>query len=194
MNRFTVTILLAIAFFGGFLSNAKAGNEALRKKLKTITINKIKFEDAPVTTVFQYLKSRSKALDADGVGVNFMVILPKKRVEKEKEEEKEADPFAWDDEDEADEIFEEVTTAVSNEPTVTMDVDNMPLEDVVRYVCQMSGMRYKVEDHAVVILGKDVVRSNLELRIFSVDPRIFREVEDVQKFFEEKGVTFPRTR
>jgi hypothetical protein len=72
-----------------------------------------------------------------------------------------------------------------------MDFDSLPMSDAIRYTCQTAGLRYKVEPNAVVILGQGVTRSNLELRVFSVDPRLFRNIKDLQKYFEDKGVSFP---
>ena len=44
----------------------------LWKKLKSIIIDKIEFEDASPLEVFKYLRVRAKALDPEGKGVNFV--------------------------------------------------------------------------------------------------------------------------
>jgi hypothetical protein len=47
-------------------------NKALTHKLKSIKIGKIDFEEAKPLAVFKYLRIRSKALDPEGKGVNFV--------------------------------------------------------------------------------------------------------------------------
>jgi len=37
-------------------------------------------------------------------------------------------------------------------PTVTMDLRNMPLDAVLRFVCESTGSQLRIEDHAVVIV------------------------------------------
>jgi hypothetical protein len=44
------------------------------------------------------------------------------------------------------------TPAAQRKRPVTMDLVNMPLVDVVRYVCMSSETIFKVEEHAVVIV------------------------------------------
>ncbi len=204
----------------------------IHEKLDSIVITKISFEETPVSTVFEYLKNRSRVLDPDGIGVNFLPIL-------HPDESRGSgggggqgatpdDPFAAGGDDpfaaEGDDIFGGGGDAGGSdpfgapadggggapaaggapageyrEPVITMDFDNIPLGEAVRYICEQAGLRYKVEDYAVVILGENVERGNLELRFFPIDPRLFRqdagedqdEALDFQRFFEDKGVTFP---
>ena len=146
----------------------------MRKKLKTIIIPKIRFVDTSVRTVLEFLKKRSRELDTEGAGVNFMLILKPEKRSSTSLKSKKAD------------LVERVI-----EPTVTMDMDNLPLEDVIRFICTQTGLVHVVESHAVVVMDKRVTRQKLELRIFHVDPRLFRDVKDLKKFFEEKGVSFP---
>lgn len=207
MFRIRVAIV-AFCFLFALGAGAKSKtlkNARIHERLKKIILPRIAFEDTPVTTVFQYLKKRSRALDPDGVGVNFVVILNKGKkaqvefVKKNAAEDDDEgfgdDDDGFGDEDEKTEKKEETTkesiVAPVKEPTVTLDFNNMPLGTAIRYICNSAGLRYKVEDHAVVILGPGVTQANLELRIFSVDPRLFRNIKDIKKFFEEKGVSFP---
>ena len=44
------------------------------------------------------------------------------------------------------------TPAAQRKKPVTMDLVNMPLVDVIRYVCMSSNTIFKVEEHAVVIV------------------------------------------
>ena len=195
-----------------------SGND-VHAKLKSIIITKISFEDTPVSTVFEFLKTRSRELDPEGVGVNFLPILrptgaagagPGAAAHAAAGG---AKPPAAEDVGgdlvggEGGEVAppEKAPGADASgwqEPTITMDFDNIPLGEAVRYICEGAGLRYKVEEHAIVILGPEVSRDNLELRFFPVDPRLLAGNKegkegaeaapiDYQKYFEDKGVTFP---
>jgi hypothetical protein len=199
------TMLACPAVFAQDDATDKA--QAMRAKLKNIIITKISFEDTPVSTVFAFLKERSRQLDPEGTGVNFVLILrPDKPAagdqQKDKPKKDGAEPRQKDADTDADAPVEgkadesgneadAKATARRQEPTVTLDFDTIPVSDAVKYVCEAAGLRYKVEPNAVVVLGPGVSRDNLELRFFPVDPRLFKDVKDVQKFFEDKGVTFP---
>ena len=40
-------------------------------------------------------------------------------------------------------------------PPITLSLKNIPLSDVLRYVTQLTGLRYRVEPYAVVIYKPD---------------------------------------
>jgi hypothetical protein len=52
---------------------------------------------------------------------------------------------------------------------ITLKLDNVPLNETLRYVCELSGLRYRVDEHFVSILPHpgDV---GLVKRTFHVDP------------------------
>ncbi len=84
MGKYLLAGTLALLLFG---SSALAGGQSWKsrkssratskthKKLKSIVIPKLQFEDVPVSVIFEFLKRRSRELDPDGEGVNFVVIL-----------------------------------------------------------------------------------------------------------------------
>lgn len=69
-------ILVLLVFFAAFSGTAKPKGylppSPLWKKLYSIKIDKIDFEDAKPLAVFKYLRIRSKDLDPAGKGVNFV--------------------------------------------------------------------------------------------------------------------------
>ncbi len=246
-NRLVEQILRQLGGLEGVVDTSKALREApretseaafgIRQKLKSIIITKVSFEDTPVTTIFDFLKTRSRELDPEGVGVNFLVILKSYAGGNASEPAAPAfaddgdawgdddddawgdddddawgddDDDAWGDDDDDDdgEIMDDndnnhAFAADLAEPTATLDFDNIPLSEVIRYVCEAAGLKYKVEEHAVVILGPGVSRGQLELRFFAIDPRLYAsggdddDSDDVgvdfQRYFEQLGVTFPTT-
>ena len=68
---FTVILMASTPLFGAG-GKENLWNKALTHKLKSIKIGKIDFEEAKPLAVFKYLRIRSKALDPEGKGVNFV--------------------------------------------------------------------------------------------------------------------------
>lgn len=96
--------------------------------------------------------------------------------------------------------------------TVTMDFDNIPLGEAIRYLCIAANLRYTTEPHAVIIAGKGVRFDNLVTRVYALESGFFsgpanrklgRGVGDrdgdggrinevsPREYFENKGVEFP---
>ena len=91
----------------------------LWKKLNSIIIDHVEFEDADPIAIFKLLRIRSKKLDTEGKGVNF--------------------------------IFKGLN---NHEATITMELDNISLAELIKYVCLSGGLVYKVDRFAVVIMPK----------------------------------------
>lgn len=52
-------------------------------------------------------------------------------------------------------------------PKITMSFDNMPMSEVIRYICQGSGLKYRIADNAVIMgLGADI--DEMKTRFFKV--------------------------
>lgn len=109
--------------FSLFISaNAKPINKIeiprspLWKKLNSIIIRNFEVEDADAQAVIRLLQLKSKALDPEGKGINF------------------------------------VSKGLKNHSRpVTLKLSNLPLAEVLRYVCLSSQLIIKVEDDVVII-------------------------------------------
>ena len=93
----------------------------LWKKLNSIIIDKIEFEDEKPLAIFKYIRIRSKACDPAGKGVNF--------------------------------VFKGLT---KNQVLITLKLKELPLAEVIKYVCLTGDLLYKVDRYAVVIMPKPV--------------------------------------
>ncbi len=69
-----IMILSGIARAGDDWAKSRRRNKT-REKINKIIIPKLTLEDVPVSVAFEILKQRSRELDPDGEGVNFVVIL-----------------------------------------------------------------------------------------------------------------------
>ena len=196
--------------------------EGIWAKLDTIVIPKISFEDATINSVVKYLKTRSRELDPDGEGVNiFLQLEAPAAVEPAVPEEEEFgdEDFDYDFEDFEDfedfdeEGQEQVVEQPRKEITITMDFDNIPLGEVIRYICQGANLKYKVETHAVIIASQSVAFDEMETRFYPIEAgflvqRPTRQVgggfedsaesatdetlEDPLSLFQNYGVEFPQ--
>jgi general secretion pathway protein D len=56
---------------------------------------------------------------------------------------------------------------------ITMTLDNVPLGDVVDYICKLAGLKNKVEEFAVILVDQSVPFENLETRFYNVAAGVF---------------------
>jgi hypothetical protein len=58
---------------GAAVSGAPAAHEGMVRKLKTIVIDKVDFDKMDIATVLQFLSKKSKELDPEKLGINFVL-------------------------------------------------------------------------------------------------------------------------
>lgn len=151
----------------------QAGQAAIMQKLRTINIPRVDFEDTPVEDAIQFLRQRAAELDQtvgpNGQrGINFVfnssqgVGMPS--------------PTATMDLDVGiDDGGEELTAppaapvqSIKDRRIRELKLNNVPMIEVLRQICQNTGLRYKVEDHVVSILPADGNDTDLYTRSFPV--------------------------
>lgn len=64
---------------------------------------------------------------------------------------------------------ETMSTVPAAERTITMDMDNIPLGEAIRYICMGSALKFKIESNAVIIADRSVPIDEMETRFFSVE-------------------------
>jgi general secretion pathway protein D len=57
---------------------------------------------------------------------------------------------------------------------VTMQLRDVPVAELVRYVAELAGLRVRVDRHAVVLLGPEAVAEQMETRIYRVYGHLFQ--------------------
>lgn len=82
-------------------------------------------------------------------------------------------------------------------PPVSMNFDSIPIGEVIRYLCQAAGLKYRIEESAVII-GKDNI-DNMDTQFFNVRAAVIQEVvnpagesdsSDSDAFMESGGDLF----
>ncbi len=54
--------------------------------------------------------------------------------------------------------------------TITLSLNNLPLEEALRYVCQLANVKYKVESYAISIVPSTFITDDIVTRSFFVQP------------------------
>jgi general secretion pathway protein D len=138
-------------------------------KLESIIIDKVNFDKLDIATVIQYLQQKSKELDPDHEGINFVLRLT-------------ADTTANPD-----------TTAPGAAPAppangatpdttspahpihreVSITLTDVPLSDILGYVIAQTNLQYTVEDYAVYLRPSIDEGETLTVRTYLVPPNFF---------------------
>ncbi|MDD5698134.1 MAG: M56 family metallopeptidase [Victivallaceae bacterium] len=95
-------------------------DSALQRRLKSIVLGPLEFQNVSLSGVLYYLNDKAKQLDPEKKGVNFVV---------------------------SSELFKQ-------SPLVNLNVENMPLGEIIKYVCRIAGVKYRIEPYAVVIVAQ----------------------------------------
>ncbi|MEZ5405441.1 MAG: hypothetical protein R3F23_04475 [Verrucomicrobiia bacterium] len=172
----------------GIFANApltRSNVENLSKKLKTIILPQASFDRASILDVIDFLNVRSKELDPERKGINFVSRL----------------------------------TPDSMGSEVTLNLQNVPLEEVIRYATRLANLKYQMDEFSVSILPLTAPTDQLLTKEYRVKPDFFnvdtggeqqggsrtrrtfsrslmekvqfeRET-DIRKVLESRGVTFP---
>jgi len=185
---------------------------AITSKLQSIIIDKINFDKLDVGSVVQFLNEKSKELDPDHVGINFVLNLnqqaPPASAANGAAAPADANAPAAGGADAG-------TTTPPPGPihrAVTIQLENVPLSDVLGYIIQQTNLQYSVDDYAVYLRPSIDEGQALTVRTFLAPPNFFTSsgglrvsaatapdqpltVEDVQndvtQELKNRGIHFP---
>ncbi len=103
------------------------GTAMIRKKLSEISLPRVSFDESTLSEALDYLSRQSKEYDQLEPGKGVQIILNNS-----------VGPDGG---------------PAGPEPTITLNLDTeLPLAEVLRYVCELSGMKFRIEPHAVVVV------------------------------------------
>lgn len=136
---------------------ARRGTELMMARLNRIIVPRVDFRDAPIQEAVGFLREQSRALDTNdnGQGINIVLELPSRSAPR---------PAAADDGENA-----AAAPSVFSD-RITLNLSNVPLFEVLRYVALQAGLRVKVEPFAVSVVPLDKATDALEVREFKVPP------------------------
>lgn len=115
---------------------SQSGRETITQKLRSLVFPTVEFAGATLEEVAELLRVRSRDLDPQGKGVNFILNLPPEARGK----------------------------------PISLTLQSVPMEELLRYVSEMCGVTYKVDDHAVTFVSLSERSSAIVTRTFRVPP------------------------
>ena len=136
----------AVAVAGG-RDQPASSTEAINAKLNRIIIPKISLNDATIREAVDFLKQRSRELDtttddpAQKRGVNIVLKLRSAATEP-----------AVVDLSASPEAGAISAPVVTSESKITLSLNNVPLIEALRYLTELTGLKFKVEPFAVSIV------------------------------------------
>lgn len=141
-------------------SDSSQTKDAITRKLNNIIIEKIDLQDASVREVVDFLTKKSREIDASSDdpkkrGVNIVLKLG-------------ANPNETANTD--TESSQETSSEATENTKVSIALTNVPLIEVIRYLTEMAGLKYKIEPFAVSILPPTENTDELVTKEYRVSP------------------------
>ena len=138
--------------------------DAINRKLNGTLIEKIELPDATLREAVDFLKQKSRDLDTSADdpkkrGVNIVLKLPP------------AQPPAPPQGDEtAPTLDQPASPTVTENFKVSLSLRNVPLIEAIRYLTELSGLKYKIEPYAVSLIPITENTDELLTKEFRVKP------------------------
>ena len=143
--------LVAVVVLAGLLSPSRATAATIDQKLETIVFAEIAFEKAEMKGVLAYLRQEAKRRDPEGKGVNFLLKLDQRP------------DAAW------------------RTKEITLELTNIPLGAVLRYVCMAAGLHCKTDDRVVMIGDHTMPPGKMGTRSYNLRPGMLRQMRTRKK-------------
>jgi general secretion pathway protein D len=205
-------------------ATATSNRAAITAKLQSIIIDKINFDKLDIAQVVQFLTEKSKDLDPTHVGINFVLNLNEETPPSATAPAADAGASAGTGTAGASPTAatpsgatpdtSSASTANTTGPihrAVSIQLDNVPLSDVLGYIIQQTNLQYSVDDYAVYLRPSIDEGQILTVRTFLAPPNFFSgpglsvstsastearsTVEnvstDVQQELSNRGIRFP---
>jgi hypothetical protein len=142
-------------------------------KLRSIVIPTVEFENATLEEAADFLRKRSIELDTAEPdparkGVNIVVLLPAEK----------SAPASGEKGGEAEAVR-----------IKSLRLRNVPLSEALRYVCEATRFRYKVDDFAITLVSPDAPE-DLFHRTFAVPPDFGSSLVSIQDLLKMCGINF----
>ncbi len=158
-------------------SSSPSHRALITHKLQSIIIDKVNFDKLDIATVIQYLQQKSKELDPDHEGVNFVLRLTTDTAPPADATPATTDPNAAPAPDATAPAGGTDTTApapphpIHREVSITLS--DVPLADILGYVIAQTNLQYTVEDYAVYLRPSIDEGETLTVRTYLVPPDFF---------------------
>ena len=202
--------------------DSKPASDRLHEKMQKIIIPAVEFRQANINDVVNFLVEASINADPDKEGVNIILNLgqsgggsvaaPAPVMSQGVDD--------WGLGFGGDDFGAPLSTGVSSTPGVrdiTLNLRRISMLDAIKYITEVAGLKYRIENSAVMITTLDAPIGNIITRMYPVQPSIMDVIverqsasaddrnqefvsmsgrvtvtkSDVKDFFEKTGVKFP---
>ncbi len=201
--------------------DSKPSSQRLQDKMKTIVIPAVEFRQANINDVVNFLVEASMAADPEKEGVNIILNLGQGGGGGVSAPAPAAAPvmdewgFGGDDLGGGVAFSAPAPAGVRD---ITLNLRRISMLDAIKYITEVAGLKYRIEDSAVIITPIDAPTGNIITRMYPVQPsfmdviverqgpsaeersgaeftsmsdRVSVTKSDVKEFFEKTGVKFP---
>jgi general secretion pathway protein D len=145
------------------VATAPSERADITRKLQSLIIDKVNFDKLDIATVIQFLTQKSKEIDPDHVGINFVLRLTSDTPPPGPNTPTGAPPAGGAAPAEAPDIHREVS----------ITLENVPLADILGYIVQQTNLQYSVEDYAVYLRPSIDEGETLTVRTFLAPANFF---------------------
>jgi general secretion pathway protein D len=145
-------------------SSAAIAKDAITRKLNNTIIEKMDLQDASIREVVDFLKQKSREVDTSTDdpkkrGVNIVLKLGAKPAE-----------TAATTATPSPEATLPIGSDVTEDTKVTIALNNVPLIEAIRYLTELAGLKYKIEQFAVSIIPPTENTDELVTKEYRVSP------------------------
>ncbi len=206
--------------------DSKPASERLNEKMQKIIIPAVEFRQANINDVVNFLVEASIAADPDKEGVNIILNLgqgggggaaPSPAPAPAAAEGGTVDEWGFGGDDFGMSAAP-ASSGGANVRDITLNLRRITMLDAIKYITEVAGLKYRIEDSAVMITPLDAPVGNIITRMYPVQPsfmdviverqgatseeredseftsmggRVSMTKSDVKEFFEKTGVKFP---
>lgn len=203
------------------------GARSLQSKMENIVIPSIEFRQANINDVVSFLVEASLQGDPKGEGVNIILNLNLPDVQAPAPAAASSSSSGFGDFGAMDDPFATAFTPEQEAPasfggsavkTITLNLRRISLLDAIKYITEVAGLKYRIEDNAVIITPLNAPSGRIITRMYRVQPTLLDVIVekeeapslqdrgefvemgggtakmkrgDVKDFFEKAGVPFP---
>ena len=205
---------------GGTAVDSRLGGDKLNEKMQNIIIKSIEFRQANINDVVNFLVEASRENDPEGEGVNIILNLGESAASPAPAAAPQDEFGGWGDEFGGDDYGMDMgasSGSVGGVSPITLNLRRISMLDAIKYITEVAGLKYRIEDTAVIITRQDAPVGKIITRMYPVQPSFIDVVierqgataderneefvglggrvqvtkSDVQEFFEKTGVKFP---
>ena len=163
--------------------DAGGSKTEILQKLNTLVIKKIEFTDTPIMSAINFLMDESRVVDPKKEGVNIIPTFMKNLTTTLSPTPAPMAPAPADGAAPGAPAVPVVEpsaadAAALNQPKVSLNIRNVTLLQAIKYLTEVTGLKYRIDTDAVKIVSQSdaISTGSLQSRSYTVKPTLFKTV------------------